>query len=126
MGQVDTRRIYNPEEKYTFVGYSLDRVIKEIDSRLTASDCWATITRVDDLISKIEYFSDAAKTQKKIERTFTRTTGSDTVDYITGIITIFYNDDGSEDSRVTTVITRDAEDLIVSCENVFSTSEVSC
>ena len=126
MGQVDTSRIHNTEEQYTFVGYGLDRVLKEIDTRLTASDCWATITRIDELISKIEYFSDAAKTKKTIERIFTRTAGSDTVDYITGIVTIFYNDDGSEDSRVTTVITRDSEDFITSCENVFSTSEASC
>ena len=126
MGQVSIDRVANPEERYTFISKSLDGALKEIDGRISAADCWASITRTSGLISKIEYFADAAKTQLRIEQTFAKATGSDQVEYTTGILTIFYNADTSEDSRITTVIVRDGDNNITSCENVFSTAESEC
>lgn len=127
MGQVNIDRIENIEERYTYISPTLDGVLKEIDTRTTGADCYLTITRVDGLITKMEYYADAARTIKRIERTFSRTAGSDNVLYITGIITIFYNDDGSEDSRVTSVLSRDVDDdWIDGCDNVFSTGESEC
>jgi hypothetical protein len=125
MGQPNSTRIETPEGAYSFTETRLSELLREIDSRLNCAENYDTITRTGGLISKIEIFSDLAKTIKKIQRTYTRTTGTDGVDYITGFVTIFYNANGSEDSRVTTTITRVAN-LITSCNHVFSTSENTC
>jgi hypothetical protein len=127
MGNTDTSRIQTYEQENTFISPDLSGLIREIDGRVTGAGCYCAITRTSGLISKIEYYADAGLTQKRIERTFSRTTGSDNVSYITGIITIFYNDTGTEDSRVSTVITRDpTTNYITSCANTFSTTEPAC
>lgn len=123
MGTPNASRIEVKEQAYTFVETRLAFILKEIDSRLNCAEVYHTVTYTSDLISKVEIFSNSLRTNKVMERTFSRTTGSDGVEYITGMITIFYNTDSSEDSRVTTTITRDVNDRITECDNVFSTGE---
>lgn len=122
---IDTQRVWHQEQDHTWTKDRLDELLGEIDRRLNSSNCFPIVFRdANDLINKIEYYSEASHTNKIAERTFTRSTGTDNVEYITGIVTIFYNDDSSEDSRITTTITRDPTDnWITSCDNVFSTSE---
>lgn len=123
----DATRVYVTEENYTFKSRHLDDILHELDKRTSHADCYATITRTSGLISKVEYFSDIAKTQKVKERQFTRTVGYSGISFVTSILTIYYNDDASEDSRVTTTITRDTDankSVINTCDNVFSTGEV--
>lgn len=124
MGAVNTHRIEVRETRTTFTEKRLSGVLDQIDARLNCANVWETITRTGGLISKIEVFSNAAKTIKVMERDITRTTGSDGVDYITGMVTKFFNSDTTEDSRVTTTITRDADDNITECANVFTTTEL--
>ncbi len=126
MGQIDVSRIRTYEEENTFISPSLDGVLKEIDTRLTAANCFASLTYTDDLISKIEYFSDQAKTKKVSEITISRTNGDDNIAYITGLVNIFYNAEGSEDSRVVSTLMRDSLSRITGCDNIFSTSEAIC
>lgn len=123
MGAPNADRIEIRENRYTFTERRLSGLIRELDGRLNCANVFETITRTNDLISKIEIFSDIARTKKVAERTITRVTGSDGVEYISAMLTIFYNSDGSEDSRVTTTITRDVDDRITACDNVFSTTE---
>lgn len=123
----DAERVYVTEEKYTFRSIHLNDILHELDKRTSFADCFTTITRTSGLISKIEFYSDIARTNKVMERQYTRTTGYASIQFVTGIITIFYNDDSSEDSRVTTTIGRASVSeisVIETCDNVFSTSEV--
>lgn len=126
MGQTDATRVQTNEENNTTIAADLATALNEIDSRITSKDIYPVITRTSGLISKIEYYSDLAHTHKLYQREFTRTAGSDSVLYTTGILTTFYNDNGSTDSIITTTITRNGSDLITSCNNVFSTSEPQC
>ncbi len=123
MGAPNASRIEVRENRTTFIEPRLSGLLKELDARLNCANVYETITRTSGLISKIEIFSDIARTKLVVERDITRTTGSDGVDYITGMVTKFYNADTTEDSRVTTTITRDSEDRITQCDNVFSTTE---
>jgi len=126
MGQMDATRVQTNEENNSTVSSDLASTLTELDSRITSKDVHPVISRSGGLISKIEYFSDLAHTHKLFKRELTRTAGSDLVQYISGIITTFYNDDGSTDSIITTVISRDSSDAITSCSNIFSTTEPQC
>lgn len=123
MGAPNADRIEIRENRYTFTQRRLSGLIKELDGRLNCANVYETITRTSDLISKIEIFEDVGRTKKLLERNISRTVGSDSVSYISQMVTIFYNSNGSEDSRVTSVLTRNSEDKIISCDNVFSTTE---
>lgn len=125
MGQTDATRVQTNEENNTTISADLASALNEIDSRITSKDIYPVITRTSNLISKIEYYSDLAHTNKLYQREFTRTAGTDLVLYITGIVTTFYNDNGSIDSTITTTIAR-SNDLISSCNNVFLTTEPQC
>jgi len=125
MGQMDATRVQTNEENNSTVSSDLASTLTELDSRITSKDVYPVITRSSGLISLIEYYSDIAHTQKLYQRSFSRTVGSDLISYITGIITTFYNDDGSTDSVITTTISR-VSDRITSCDNVFSTTEPQC
>lgn len=121
---VDSSRVYVQEGAYTARADRLDGVLLELFAHTTGQDVFTTITRTGGLISQIEYFTDAGRTTLDHKCTYTRTTGSDGVDYITGMVAIFYQSDGvTEDSRVTVTVTRNSEDQITSCDSVFSTSE---
>ncbi len=126
MGQIDTERIRTAEEETTFTDSTMAGLVKEIDGRVNAANCFPVITRTSGLISRIDYYSDIAHTQLRIRRDFTRTVGTDQVAYVTGIVTTFYNSDGSVDSTVTTAIARDASNYVTECDNVFSTGESIC
>jgi len=127
MAQTDVDRIDPLEEHTTFTAATLDGVLEEIDSRTTGANCYPVVARSAGLITQISYYSDLAHTLLKLQRTFSRTAGTDGVLYITGIISIFYNSNGTEDSRVTTTIARDPTDnWITACSNVFSTGESIC
>jgi len=126
MGQTDATRVQTNEENNTTIAADLASALNEIDSRITSKNIYPVITRTSNLISKIEYYSDIAHTHLLYKREFSRAAGSDLVLYITGILTTFYNDDGSVDSIITTAISRNISDLISSCNNVFSTLEPQC
>ena len=120
----DASRIEIQEGAYPLRARRLDGALTEIMAGLTCSNSFTTITRTLELISKIEYFTDAGRTTLDHEVIYTRGAGSDGVEYITGIVAIYYEWDGTtEDSRVTVTIIRDGSDLITSCDAVFSTSE---
>lgn len=122
MGQQNARRLGLREGGYTLVSADLAAALKEVDGRTSGADLWMTVTRSAGLITKVEYFSDAARTTLVIERTVTRTVGGGGVPRITGIVTKFFNADGSEDSRVTDTVAR-SSDLIVTDDGPFSTGE---
>lgn len=132
MGQTDASRIEVQEGAYTFTRTHLDDLLRELDARITAADCWLTITRPVSpdpnagLITKTEYFADAARTKLVMERQFDRSPGLGGVRYISQITTIFYNENGTEDSRVTATISRPGlgtNDDLTTCDSPFSTTE---
>ena len=122
MGQQNARRLGLREGGYTLISTDLAAALKEVDGRLSGANLWMTVTRSAGLISKVEYFSDAARTKRVIERVVARTAGGGGVMRVTGIVTKFFNDDGSEDSRVTDTVAR-SSDLIVTDDGPFSTGE---
>lgn len=126
MGQTDATRVETNENENTLKSADLASGLTELDSRVTGKDLYPVITRTLGYITKIEYFGDIAHTIKLFQREFTRTTGSDLVEYITGVVSTFYNDGGSTDSIITTVLTRNATDQVTSCSNAFSTTEPQC
>lgn len=125
MPNVDDQRVQMHENETSFKSPDLADSIKEIDQRVMGSNIWSTITYSSNLISQIDYYSDAAKTKLIINRTFSRTLGSDGIQYITGMVTTNYNDDGSTDSVITTVLSR-SSDKITGCASAFSTTESTC
>ena len=126
MGQTDAIRIETNENENTLISHDLASGLTELDSRVTGKDLYPVLTRTSGFITKIEYYSDLAHTNKVFQRTFTRTAGSDLIEYITGMITTFYNSDGSTDSTIATVLTRNASDQVTSCSNAFATTEPQC
>lgn len=118
MGQTDSTRIYVQEGAYTFPSVILAYVLQDVDRFVNSPNTWVTITRTSNYISKVEYFSDAAKTLKIFEHQYGRTSNR-----ITSITAIYYNVNGSEDSRVTHTLTRNGSQQITDSANPFSTSE---
>jgi hypothetical protein len=125
MSQINDIRVETTESQTSLKSSDLSETMKELDSRILDAHTWSTITYTTNLISKIEYFSDAAKSVKTIQREFSRTVGLNGINYISGIVTTTYNDDGSTDSTITTTITR-TSDKIVGCASVFYTAETPC
>jgi hypothetical protein len=125
MSQINDIRVETTESQTSLKSSDLSETLKELDSRILDAHTWSTITYTTNLISKIEYFSDAAKSVKTIQREFSRTVGLNGINYISGIVTTTYNDDGSTDSTITTTITR-TSDKIVGCASVFYTAETPC
>lgn len=123
MGQVDDIRVEMTEFETSMKSDDLADTMKEIDARLMDSNVWTVPTYTAGLLTKIEYYSDAAKTIKTMQKVFTRVLGSDGISYISSITTTVYNDNGTTDSTITTTINR-TSDIIVGCDSVFSTSEV--
>lgn len=127
MPRTDASLVQFIEGGYTFTSRDLANVMHEVDRRLNSADAYTDMTRVSELITQIDLYSDVGRTQKVLQQTVSRTLGNDGILYPTGKITIFYNSNGSEDSRITTTITRDANNDITDCDNVFSTTEpVDC
>jgi FMN-dependent NADH-azoreductase len=125
MPQINDDRIQTSESQLSTISPDLLNTLKEIDERVMAANIWSTITYTLGLISRIDYYSDAAKTVQIMRRDFTRTVGSDQVNYITSILTTSYNSDGSTDSTITTALTRTG-DKVTSCASVFATTESPC
>ena len=124
MSNTDASRVWVQEGAFTFTETSLDYVLMQIDARMTCKNLFEDFTRNGngDVIT-LEVYSDIGRTNLVMQRDYTYVTGSDNIEYPSTITTIFYNANGSEDSRVTTTITRDGDDQITACDNVFSTSE---
>lgn len=122
MGQANSKRIGVREGGTTFVSPDLGTLIKELDGRLVGADLYMTITRSSGLISKVEYFAEAARTTLLIERTISRTAGTGGVMYVTGVLTKFFNLNTVEDSRVTDAFPR-TSDKIVTNEGPLATTE---
>ena len=116
---LDASGVWIPEGSYSFVSKRLDELLRELDMRLNGANCFMDITRVNDLITTFEFFADVGRTTKVAERQITRDVDS----RITGILTIIYNADGSEDSRITSTLTRDVDGLITACDNVLTSTE---
>ena len=119
MGNPDLKRIQAQEGAYTFTEHNAAKMFKEIDARLNGANVFTTILRTLSLIDTISYFSDVGRTKLTMELHigYTVDTLPDTFTYI------FFNADGSEDSRVTETATRDIALYITSCDSVFLTSE---
>lgn len=121
---VDASRVFVQEGAYPGRSFRLDELLLEVFGHLVSQNCFATFTRVSGLITKIEYFRDIGRTSLSHECLFTYFVGGDGVDRPTSVTQIFYENDGTtEDSRITTTITRDGDDLITDCDSVFTTSE---
>ena len=114
---VDSSRVWNNEGAYSWRSESFDELLLELDMRLFGNQCFVDITRVANLISQIDYYSDIARTDKVAQKVFTRTAGK-----ITGVVATFYNKDTSTDSIITETITR-VNGKITACDSVFSTTE---
>lgn len=126
MGAPNSKRIEVLEGNYTFTERRLNGIIAEIDMRLNGANVWVTFTRTGGLISKIEYFSNSARTIKVCEQNITRGAGVGSIQLVTGIQNIFYNSDTTEDSQVNETIGRPnlgTDDIIETCDSVFSTTE---
>jgi hypothetical protein len=126
MGANDIIRLQVQEGAYTFTNTRLHKVLKEIDMRTAGADVYVDITRTSGLISLIEVYSDAARTQKVCEQQVGRSAGVGGVEYVTTLTNIFYNANGTEDSRTTETISRPnlgTDDIIEACDSPFSTSE---
>ena len=122
MSNTNSKRIWNPEGGYTFREDSLDDVLDELDQRTSCKEAYEVITRTGLVITKIEVFKDAGHTQLTMERQITYVAGK-----ITQFLDIYYNADGSEDSRVTQNLTRDVDDNVTECASPFTTTEpVGC
>jgi hypothetical protein len=128
MGQLDILRAQVQEGAYTLTSKNLAHALLELDMRISGANCWMDATyNVDELLESTDYYSDAGKTQLVMRKEFTYGTGIGTIPYITSILKIFYNENGSEDSRVTVTINRVdlgvTDDKIEDCESPFTTSE---
>jgi hypothetical protein len=124
MGQTNPSRIEIREGAYSFNASDLASMLIELDQRLNGSNVYLSLTRDgDNLISNVTYYSDIARTLKIMERQISRVTTTGGVKRVSGIVNIFYQEDGvTEDSRVTNAITR-GSDLINSDNGPFTTAE---
>lgn len=119
----DASRVFVQEGAYTARRKTLDFVLLELFAHTTGQDVFPTITRTAGLITKIEFFTSAARTKLDHECNLTYVVGGDAVSRVATMTTIYFNFDLSEDSRVTVSITRNGDDLITQCDSVFSTGE---
>ncbi|MCP4077652.1 MAG: DUF2190 family protein [Gammaproteobacteria bacterium] len=119
VADINSSQVVNPEQPTTYISERLNVILDNLDSRTSNREYYEVITRTAGLISKIEYFSDAAKTVKAKERNFTYTS-----EKISSITDIYFNLNGTEDSRVTQSFTRDTSNLITEISSPFTTSEV--
>jgi|AntRauTorckE5430_2_1112549.scaffolds.fasta_scaffold01224_13 hypothetical protein len=130
MGAPNASRIEILEGGFTFTHNRLSGVLSELDMRVSGSNCWTTFTRTGGLISKIEYFTNSARTIKVCEQNISRVTGVGNVSLVSEIQTLFFNQNTTEDSRVVSTLGRPnlgTDDVIVTCNGPFSTTEpVGC
>jgi len=116
---MDASRLWLAEGRYTWTKSHLDDWLAELDMRLNSANCFIDITRTAGLITLFEYYADIGRTIKVADKQVGYTTGK-----ITSFTHIFYNENGSEDSRVTHTILRDVVTSdIIGCDAVFSTTE---
>jgi hypothetical protein len=118
MGRPDLKRLEAAEGAYTFISNNLAKLLLEVDARMNGREVYTTIDRTSGLIDKIEYFGEVARINKMMELQITYTAGD-----FTTYTWIFYNLDGSEDSRVVETATRDINGDITGCDSVFTTTE---
>lgn len=125
MGQSNAIRTQIQEGRYVFTKKDLAHVLLELQTLVTGADCYIDVDTRDsnDHPTMFTYYSDAARTDKIAEKTLTWTEGPDGFWRITDVLWKFFNDDATEDSRVTTTISRDGDDLIEDCDGVFSSGE---
>jgi len=126
MAQIDDIRIQTTEQVTSMTSPDLLGTIQEIDQREMGSNIWSTISYSSGLVSEINFYSDVAKTKRIIKRVFNRTIGSDFINYLTSMITTFYNTDTTIDSVITTTLSRDVNDRVTGCASSFSTTEPLC
>jgi hypothetical protein len=124
MGQTNSSRVEIRDGAYSFNASDLASMLIELDQRLNGSNVYLSLTRDgDNLISNVTYYSDIARTLKIMERQITRVTTTGGVKRVSGIVNIFYQEDGvTEDSRVTNAFVR-GSDIITSDDGPFTTSE---
>jgi hypothetical protein len=128
VGAPNAARIETPEGAYAFRSTRLSEMLKEIDAYVNGANVWVTFTRVSGLISKVEYFSNSARTIKILEASFTRGAGIGGVLLVTQIAKTYFNLDTSTDATITEAISRPAlgtDDVIGTCDSPFSTTETT-
>jgi len=127
MGQINAIRTQIQEGSVTLKSDDLAHALLELDMRTSGANCFTTATyNVDGLVDVIEFFSDVGLTQKVLRKEFTYAPGASGFDVMTVVVAIYYNDDATEDSRVTTTIDRPnlgTEDRIEACASPFTTTE---
>lgn len=113
MSNTDATRVEVIEEGLTFISPNLTGVLKEIDSRFTGAGLFVRYVRdVNDLLLRIEYFRDQAKTIMAYYREFNRISGESTgILLIESIVDRYYEKDGvTLDSSVSSYFDRDMSD----------------
>ena len=116
MGQTNAKRIEVREGSLSYISNRLASLLKEIDQRLSDSDLHMKVTYgttglLKSYILKTEFFLDAALTRKMYECLYSYSLGFDTVQRVVQTTTIFYNVDGSEDSRIVHTYARNTNNV---------------
>ena len=124
MGQVNAKRIDSLEENSTFRERILSKLLIELDQWRTGRGMFCDLTLDEGCLLNIKYYSDPEKTELVYETDFSYQIGPDTVEYVSGQLSTFYNEDGSLDSKVSGYATREAESvsgglIIQSCSGYF-------
>jgi hypothetical protein len=123
---INDARVDTKEKETTFKSESLRDTLREIDERVSHL-LHPVITRtVDKLVERIDYYQDETLTKLVFKRDFVRFVGTGGIKLIGGIVTTFYNDNGSIDSVNTLNLTRNptGENFITSCDSIKTSPEV--
>jgi len=118
MSQTNPERVSVKEALTSLRSSNLKGALKELLQRVSYEDLHISVTRSSGVITLVEFFADVGRTKKLFERSYSR----GAFNRITGITTIFFNELGSEDSRVTTTVSR-TDHVFDSNDNVFSITE---
>ena len=98
---MDETRIQLTEDHF-YPNIRLNESLSNFDKDSADYGVWTSISRTDDYISKVEFFSDSGKSVKIAERNFTR----DSNHNITAIETKIYDSIGGVHKTLTTTFTR--------------------
>ena len=113
----NAKRIALKEANSTLTSKDLAKAVQELDRRDTNAEMYMDYIRVAGKLVRIDYYSEAARTNLVAKRDLTYTANK-----VSSTLDTFYNSDGSVDSTVTTTFIR-VSGKVVSSDSVFATSE---
>jgi len=108
MGQPNADTVQFNKTGSSFVTRNLRDVVVELEYRLSGVNVWSTISRIDGLITKIEYFSNVEKTSKILDIEFSRITGLNGLRLVSSITKKIYNNNILE-KTITENFSRDVD-----------------